>query len=169
MNADMEPCVTAVDFDTFFTLHHDDLVRALTLALGDVELGRDATAEGFARALQRWPKVSTYANPAGWVYRVGLNWARSRWRKRRRERLVLSVDPVDRVAPTVEARDGRLLDALRQLSHDHRAVVVGRYYLDWSEAQLAEALDVAPGTVKSRLSRALAQLATLMEDVDDRS
>jgi len=48
-------------------------------------------------------------------------------------------------------------------------VVVGRYYLDFSEAQLADALDVAPGTVKSRLSRALTQLSNLMEEHDGRS
>jgi RNA polymerase sigma-70 factor (ECF subfamily) len=153
--------VVAVDFDTFFARHHTEMVRALTLTLGDVELGRDAAAEGFARALQRWSKVSTYANPSGWVYRVGLNWALSRRRKTRRERIGLAVDAP---APATPTRDVALIAALRQLSLDHRTVVVGRYYLDWSEAQLAAALDIAPGTVKSRLSRALAQLAELMED-----
>ncbi len=67
--------VVAVDFDGFFARHHAEMVRALSLTLGDVEFGRDAAAEGFARALQRWSTVSTYENPAGWVYRVGLNWA----------------------------------------------------------------------------------------------
>jgi RNA polymerase sigma-70 factor, ECF subfamily len=157
--------VVAVDFDAFFAQHHTEMVRALTLTLGDVELGRDAAAEGFARALQRWPKVSTYTNPAGWVYRVGLNWARSRRRKTRRERIGLTVDGA---APAAAPRDAALIAALRALSLDHRTVVVGRYYLDWSEAQLADALDIAPGTVKSRLSRALAQLAELMEDGDGR-
>ena len=66
--------------------------------------------------------------------------------------------------PTDEA----LVRALRQLSVDHRTVVVGRYYLDWSEEQLATALDIAPGTVKSRLSRALTHLSELMEHNDDR-
>ena len=61
-----------VDFDGFFVRHHAEMVRALSLTLGDVEFGRDAAAEGFARALQRWSTVSTYENPAGWVYRVGL-------------------------------------------------------------------------------------------------
>ena len=48
--------------------------------------------------------------------------------------------------------------ALARLSTDHRAVVVGRFYLDWSEAQLADALEIPTGTAKSRLSRALEQL-----------
>lgn len=166
-NGHEEPdAIVASDFETFFARHHAEMVRALTLAVGDLELGRDAAAEGFARALQRWSSVSGYANPSGWVYRAGLNWARSRHRKRRRERVGVMVE---RAAPAVPPRDARLIEALRQLSFDHRCVVVGRYYLDWSEAQLAEALDVAPGTVKSRLSRALAQLASLLEDARDRS
>jgi RNA polymerase sigma-70 factor (ECF subfamily) len=154
------------DFDTFFERHHDEMVRALTLALGDADLGRDAAAEGFARALQRWSSVSGHSNRAGWVYRVGLNWARSRFRKTRRERFGLLVD-VEAWLPTPS--DQELVQALRQLSLDHRTVVVGRYYLDWSEAQLAESLGIAPGTVKSRLSRALAHLTELMEQPDDRT
>ncbi len=154
-------------FDEFFARHHADMVRALTLALGDVEFGRDAAAEGFARALERWSAVSGYANPSGWVYRVGLNWARSGRRKFRRERIGMRL--IEHAAPELAIRDAQLIDALGHLSIDHRTVVVGRYYLDWSEAELAEALDVAPGTVKSRLSRALSQLANLMEEHHGRS
>ena len=149
-------------FDEFFTRHHTQLVRALSLALGDVEFGRDAAAEGFARALERWSVVSTYVNPSGWVYRVGLNWARSGRRRLRRERLGMRL--ADGPAADVAPRDAALVAALGQLSIEHRTVVVGRYYLDWSEAELADALDVAPGTVKSRLSRALTRLATLLEE-----
>jgi RNA polymerase sigma-70 factor (ECF subfamily) len=154
-------------FDDFFARHHEQMVRALTLAIGDVELGRDAAAEGFARALERWTQVSRYANPTGWVYRVGLNWARSRRRKFRREHAGMRL--AEHAAPESHASDIQLVAALGALSIDHRTVVVGRYYLDWSEAQLAEALDIAPGTVKSRLSRALTQLANLMEHPDGRS
>jgi hypothetical protein len=51
------------DFDTFFERHHADMVRALSLALGDPDLGRDAAAEGFVRALQRWSTVSEPLEP----------------------------------------------------------------------------------------------------------
>ena len=154
-------------FDEFFARHHDRMVRALTLALGDVEFGRDAAAEGFARAFERWSSVASYTNPSGWVYRVSLNWARSGRRRLRRERLGMRL--ADTPAADVELRDAALADALGHLSIDHRTVVVGRFYLDWSEAELADALDVAPGTVKSRLSRALTHLANLMEHSHDRT
>ena len=48
----------ASDFDTFFAQHYAELVRALSLALGDVEFGQDAASEGFTKALQRWSSVS---------------------------------------------------------------------------------------------------------------
>ena len=137
------------------------MVRALSLALGDDELGRDAAAEGFARALQRWAKVGGYDNPAGWVYRVGLNWARSRRRKTVREVSPVAAVGQRRVADPATPTDSdlRIVPALRRLSPEHRAVVVAKYYLDWSEQQIADGLDIRPGTVKSRLSRALERLA----------
>lgn len=159
----VEPTVMSTEpvgtdgFDAFFVANHDVIVRALSLALGGDDLGRDAASEGFTRALQRWGRVSTYANPAGWIYRVGLNWARSRRRKAMREIAELS-DAMEPVAADVDS-DHRIVPALRKLSPEHRAVVVARYYLDWSELEIAEALDIRPGTVKSRLSRALERLA----------
>ena len=89
--------VSSDEFGEFFVDRHRSMVRALSLALGNAELGRDAAAEGFTRALQRWNRVSTYDNPSGWVYRVGLNWGRSRRRKTRRE--VVGVEQEDRAAP----------------------------------------------------------------------
>ena len=148
--------LTAASFDDFFSMQHDSIVRALSMALGDDHFGRDAAAEGFARALQRWKKVSTFRNPQGWVYRVGLKWARSRRRKSRRE--VALGDSFDRGGVSPPEADTRVRPALARLSDDHRDVVVARYFLDWPEADIAEALDIRPGTVKSRLSRALAQL-----------
>lgn len=152
------------DFEEFCRVEHARLARALSLALNNHELGRDAAAEAMARAWERWDQVRNYDNIAGWMYRVGLNWGRSRLRRRRRE--VDAVFTPERSVPAIEA-DRVLADALATLSHDHRAVVVGRYFLDWSEADLAAALDIAPGTVKSRLSRALDHLARRLEHSDD--
>ena len=54
--------------------------------------------------------------------------------------------------------DPAIAAAIARLPLDQRSVVVLRYYLDWSTEEVAEALGVAPGTVKSRLHRALRRL-----------
>lgn len=160
---DHELAAVAVDFRDFFAEHHRPLASALAMTLRDDLLAADATSEAMTRAYERWDEVGTYANPAGWTYRVGLNWALSRRRKLVRE--VFRRDTVDRVVEPVEV-DPELDAALAALSVEHRTVVVLRHLLDWSEFQTAAALDIAPGTVKSRLSRALDRLHTLLEDPD---
>ena len=148
------------DFEVFYRRNHDGVCRALALTLNDVELAHDAAAEAMTRAYQRWNTVGKYQNPAGWVYRVGLNWARSRLRKLLRRPLSPPSNSEDIALEVVNRLDA----ALAQLPVGQRAVVVLRYYLDWSERQIAEALNIAPGTVKSRLSRAQDRLADLVED-----
>ncbi len=152
------PSTSPADFRSFFGTNHERMVRSLSLAVGDDQLGRDAAAEGFARALARWSRVSQMDNPTGWVYRVGLNWARSRWRRTRREVSIERIAEPPSASHVDVAGNLSLRRALDELSDDHRDVVVARYYLDWSEAHIAEALGVKPGTVKSRLSRALDHL-----------
>lgn len=155
----------AIDFGSFFTEHRIPIAKALTLTLRDEQLGADAMAEGMARAYQRWDEVCRYANPSGWVYRVGLNWARSRRRKWVRE--VFRSESPDREAQPAPEIDPSLDEALAALPVEQRSVVVLRYLLDWSEFQTAEALEIAPGTVKSRLSRALDRLAVALENPYD--
>lgn len=152
----------AGDFSLFYRAHRDSIAKALTLTLGDAQLASEATDEAMTRAVQRWAKVSDYGNPQGWVYRVGLNWARSWLRRRRRER----DRPVQFTPDTasLDVRDLALADALEHLTFDHRVVVVCRFFLDWSVADTALALDVPEGTVKSRLTRALANLRTHLGD-----
>ncbi len=158
--------VSSAGFAAFYRRDHARIERALVLALGNLEVGRDATAEGFTRALLKWRRVGSMENPAGWVYRTGLNWARSRWRRRRREvspeeyLRQQPAHPDDEAALVVD--DVLVADMLARLSVDHRAVLIARFYLGWSEAEIAAALDIAPGTVKSRGARARAELASLL-------
>jgi RNA polymerase sigma-70 factor, ECF subfamily len=165
MIPDPNAVAVVLDFRGFFSDHHRRIASALAMTLRDDDLGSEAAAEAMARAYQNWDAVGTYGNPQGWVYRVGLNWARSRRRKLMRE--VFRSDSADfpaRPGPKIEPE---LDAALAALSVDQRSVVVLRYFLDWSESQTAEALDIAPGTVKSRLSRALDRLAVVLEDSNE--
>lgn len=148
-----------LSFEQFFADHHERLTRALAVTLNDSELAADAANEAMVRAYKNWSKISQYDQPGAWVYRVGLNWSLSWRRRRRRER----TGQVPEQAASIELRDDSFDAAIDQLSVDHRAVIACRIYLDWSVEQTAEALDLAPGTVKSRLARALAHLRTAAE------
>jgi hypothetical protein len=68
-------------FDNFYAATRVSVGRALALTLRDVDLATEAVDEALARAVQRWDRVEHLDNPAGWVYRVGLNYARSRVRR----------------------------------------------------------------------------------------
>lgn len=149
-------------FEQRYPVLFDEVYRALALTLGDPALAEDATQEALVKAYRRWDEVGGYANPAGWVYRVGLNWARSRLRRLARE--VLSVWPVERSGgPLPTPSDPAVAGALRALPAGQRAVVVLRLQLDWSVQAVAEALEISPGTVKSRLARALERLRDHLE------
>ncbi len=141
-------------FAEFYRSDYASIARALSYTLGDVDLGREATDEAMARAYARWEKIRDYESPAGWVYRVGLNWAYST--RRRVMRALPFVEHVRAAEPPIS--DPAIADALRRLDVKLRSVVVCRLLLDWSVEETAAALRIKPGTVKSRLHRALASL-----------
>lgn len=144
------------EFEPFYRAQWQEVYRPLAVVLRDPDLAREATDEGMTRALRHWRKVVRVENQAGWVYRVAHNWAVDQIRKRQRWRNRLTrVEPVWQ--PPVP--DPEVFGAVNALPYDQRAVVVLRLVEDWSERDVAEALGIAPGTVKSRLSRALEKLA----------
>lgn len=148
-------------FEDFYRTRREQVFRGLAITLRDPDLAADATDEAMARAFQRWRTVRSYANPEGWAYRVGLNWARSRLRKSHRE--VGGFRLEDRPSSIPDPSDPGLTAALAQLPLQQRSVVVLRFYFDLSTEQVAKALGVPAGTVKSRLSRALERLEQSVE------
>jgi DNA-directed RNA polymerase specialized sigma24 family protein len=78
---------------------------------------------------------------------------RRRSRERRREGLVIATQPT-----AVEGPTGGVLDAIAELSLDRRTAVVLRYWCGLSDHEIAEAMNIRPGTARSHLSRALSQL-----------
>lgn len=148
-------------FEDFYRAQRDPLFRALALTIGNPHLAAEATDEAMARAYQHWRSVRSYANPGGWTYRVALNWARSWFRRTRRE--VYGLSP-EQAAWDAEVMDPAVARALASLAVPARSVVVLRFYLDWSHAQIAQALGIPEGTVKSRLHRALAGLKRQLEE-----
>jgi len=147
------------DFESFYRDGYADIARALTVTLGNLDLAQEATDEAMVRAYARWDKIGGYENPGGWVYRVGLNWARSA--RRRLTRVVPFHERPDVDAPVSDPANAA---ALQDLDVSLRAVVVCRLLLDWSVDETATALRIKPGTVKSRLHRALIQLERTLGD-----
>jgi RNA polymerase sigma factor (sigma-70 family) len=141
-------------FADFYRTAWPSVARALSVALGDRDLAIDATDEAMARACARWGKLRHYDNPAAWVYRVGLNWARS-YHRRLARRLPFAHPEATEAAPVA---DPAVSEALMELPLRLRSVVVCRLILDWSIAETAEALGIRPGTVRSRLHRAVQSL-----------
>jgi RNA polymerase sigma factor (sigma-70 family) len=163
----VEPTETVqptLPFEDFYREQRAAIGRALAVTLRDTQMATEAVDEAMARAYQRWNRVQALDNPGGWVYRVGLNWSRSLLRRAMRP------------APTWITNDGAVIDtagldpavdrALAELSVDQRAVVVCRLLMGLSEAQTATALNLRPGTVKSRLARGIARLQTLLSPLD---
>ncbi|MGW4154013.1 sigma factor-like helix-turn-helix DNA-binding protein [Micromonospora chersina] len=151
-------------FEQFYRDHVDRIHRALALAVGDPAVAREATDEAMARAYARWDRVRRLDNPGGWVFRVGLNWATSWWRKVRREwPPAEDRHPAAAAAPDPAGLAAR--SALELLPLSRRTVIVCRVLLDLSTAETAAVLDLPEGTVRSRLSRGLAELrAALAEE-----
>ena len=141
-------------FATFYDTHRERLYRALALTIRDPDLAREAVDEAMARAAQRWATIHDYDAPAGWVFRVALNWSRSVFRRRSHLWRANRPHAVPDSLPDVDVNR-----AVAGLPEHQRVVVVARFYLDWTIDDIAAALEIPPGTVKSRLSRALSTLA----------
>lgn len=155
------------EFELFYGGNIAPLARALTATLGDPGIAQDAAQHAMSKAFEQWQKIGEFDNPTGWCYRVGMNWATTRWRKRRRE--VMDFTDVMPSLKTDEpsSLDDSLVKALLKLPIDQREVVVLRLVQDWSIAETAEALGIAEGTVQSRYSRALARLRKELEHAYD--
>ena len=149
--------------------------RVAWLIVRDRGEAQDAVQEAFVKAYHAMPRFRPGAPFRPWICRIVANEARNRGRSgRRRESLVLRVAAADPggAAPSPEAaalsrtEAESLSHALGSLRDEDRLVVAYRYLFELSEAETAEALGVPPGTVKSRLSRALTKLRTrLVEEV----
>ena len=156
-------------FEELVTRHQAIAFRVAWLVVRDRGEAEDAVQDAFVKAYYALPRFRPGAPFRPWVLRIVANEARNRGRSaRRREGLAVRAAAIGSHAtvPSPEAAAlGRvdaevLLAAIDRLPERDRMVVAYRYLFEMSEAETAEALDVAPGTVKSRLSRALVRLRT---------
>jgi RNA polymerase sigma-70 factor (sigma-E family) len=154
------------DFDEFASGAVTRLYRAAFLMVGNHHRAEDLAQEVLARVYVAWPRIS--GDPHGYAYRALSNAVANerRWRGRHPE-VQLEATDSDRLTAAWEegvvSRDA-VVEALRVLPPRQRAVVVLRYYVDLTEVQTAQALNVSTGTVKSQNAKALARLREVLGD-----
>ena len=149
------------EFSDFMHGRWAQLVRLGYGLTGDLHVAEDLAQTAFARAYASWPRVRRAADPDAYIRKIVVNANLNRFRKRRViEDLTAAVPEVAHAGDPVGRRDDRaaLMAALLQLPYGQRAVVVLRYWLDMTEAEVAGVMGCSVGNVKSQSSRALAKL-----------
>ena len=149
-----------IDFEAWYRHEHPRLVTLLAASTGDAPLAREAADEAVARAFERWERVSRMDSPAGWTYRVALNVVRRRARRNALERGILRRIRHDDVpGPT-----GELWLLVADLPPRQRTAVLLRHVGQLTEAEIADVMRVARGTVSSTLRSAYRRLGAELDE-----
>jgi RNA polymerase sigma-70 factor (sigma-E family) len=147
-------------FEQFVEVRERALQRTAWLLTGDWALAEDLVQTSLARSWPRWGRIRR-RDPEIYVRRVMVNtwasWSRRRWWGEQASESVPDSPAPGDVAAEVTMRMA-VRSALGSLTDRQRAVLVLRVFDDLSEAQVAQVLNCAVGTVKSTLSQALAKL-----------
>lgn len=156
------------DFDELYRSQWHNMVRVAMFLVDDVESAKDCVQDAFVSVYRRPPR-----NPAaqvGYLHRAVVNASRSALRRRGTARRHLRTVEPDAVESAdkgllVGVEHAAMIAALGTLPTRQREVLVLRYWAQLSEAEIAEALGMRPGTVKSTASRALTALETKLGDL----
>jgi RNA polymerase sigma-70 factor (sigma-E family) len=150
-----------------YTKHYRSLVRLATLLVYDVPTAEEVVQDSFIAMQANWRRLKDNAKALAYLRQCVLNRARSVLRHR---------SVADRNAPQPlpdmpSAEEGALtllersavIAALHRLSQRQREVLVLRYYADLSEPQIASAMGITQGSVKSHIARAMLALRKMLE------
>lgn len=157
--------LTDAEFTEFVHAAWPGLYRTAYLMLGEHQLAEDLVQTALAKTYASWRKVNDRGAAPAYARVVLANTAASWFRKRgwRNEHPTDSLPERSAGMPDPSVRPA-VVDALRTLAPRQRAVVVLRYYDDLSVREVAHALGISEGTVKSQTSDALARLRTQLGD-----
>ena len=161
------------DVDRLFRTYNAQLVRYLTRRLGDSDLAEEVAQETFVRAMRQ----DEITNERAWLFAVATNLLRDAARRQERERkhlTLLAAEPregsedadaeaelsVERLKQSAAAR--RALGALGE--RDRSALLMKEEGLSYPE--IAEALDLSPGSVGTTLARARRRLVEAYEELE---
>ena len=147
-----------MDFSEYVAARRASLVRAVVLLGCPVADAEDIVQTALLKCHRAWRRVQRADQPEAYVYRVLVNTLRDA-RSRRWTGEVPTGELPDAGREDDHLTGLEVRRALASMTHDHREVLVLRYFADLSEAETAKALGIPPGTAKSRASRALAALS----------
>ena len=151
----------SLSFDQLYDLYATDVLRVSYYYLGNRELAEDVTQDVFVKLLINRPSLEE-GHEKAWLLKVALNRCRDLWRSSWIRKVVLghpsfesfpAPDEIDRMAGQYA-----LSEAVSRLKPEFKEVVLLFYYQGFSVAEIANMLQIAEGTVSSRLSRAREKL-----------
>jgi RNA polymerase sigma-70 factor (ECF subfamily) len=160
-------------FDDAFAAEFGSLHRYLARRLG-ASAGDEIAAETFAVAFRNWDRLDPERPVRPWLYGIAANLVRHHWRRERRMLRAYSRTGVDPVFADEDAADERLdavtrrrelAEALSGLRRDEREILLLHAWAELTDSEIADAVGLPLGTVKSRLSRTRDKLRNRLEDV----
>lgn len=158
------------EFDEFYTASAQRITSQVYAMTGNREEARDCVQEAFARAWSARHRFAEVQHREAWVRTTAYRLAVSRWR-----RVALGRREPDRALQSSHVTAGpdetyvAVVAALRRLPRTQREVIVLHHLADIPVADVAAELGVPENTVKTRLRRGRAALATLLADAPDHS
>jgi RNA polymerase sigma-70 factor, ECF subfamily len=147
---------SASDFEALFRAHWARAYRAAYLVVHDAGAAEDIAQEAFLAAVRNLDRFDRRRPFGPWLHRIVVNRAID-WSRRRalRGEVELHDSPVEQGERDVGSD---AVAVMRQLSPEHRAVIVMRHLLGYTPGEIARLLELPRGTVNSRLRRGLDEL-----------
>lgn len=142
-------------------------VRLAVVLVDSRASAEEVVQDAFVRALRSWDSLRDVDSAEAYIRRAVVNGCRDRLRRRRTRRLAIL--PMLRPHPSAEetvlgsAEHREVIDAINDLPRRQREVLVLRYFSELSEAEIAHAMGISTGTVKSTAHRALSTLRNQLE------
>ncbi len=141
----------AAGFEALYEAEYAAMVRLARGLVDTTEQAEEIVQDAYTKVFDRWNSLK---EPGGYLRTAVVNGSRSELRKREVRRRIGLDRPLD---SGPDERD-HMVDALAKLSPNRKTALVLRFYADLPEKEIAELMGVRPGTVKSTISRALAEL-----------
>jgi len=146
--------------------HAIGLARLAYVTSGSRSLAEDVVQEAFCGLYRRWNQLADTDKALGYLRSSVLNGCRSAWRRAARRPRMLHLPPeASAEAAALGAEEQReVVAAMQRLPGRQREALVLRFYLDLTDGEIAEAMGISAGTVRSTISRGIASLGIVLKE-----